>query len=258
MVRLAPSHWMPNGPPPRRLAHSGDWGPVITRSLKRMPARSERLWMAATAASMALPDAIPPLAVGWRSAQPTLTTKPSTRPEVDVSGAPLRSSRPTSIDFAAVGVDGGRFRRAAASAPNGWVMKTVRNRTRPALIAARRTAMPPFATRVTRGHVSRPPGSVRSARSEVVDGQPRQRSRQSGQVGAEELERALPALRGDVGVVGAEGVLLVAEGMAGTRVHGEGHVLAHAAQLRLEGGGRGRAEEVVVLRHVALYRRGEP
>ena len=73
------------------------------------------------------------------------------------------------------------------------------------------------------------------------------------QPGVEEGDGLGPDLVGLLGVVGAERVVGGHEGVAGAFVHREGHVLAHALQLGLERLGRVRAEEVVLLGHVALH-----
>src|SRR3954469_16839542 len=77
--------------------------------------------------------------------------------------------------------------------------------------------------------------------------------RELREVAAQVRQRALPCGLGGVGVVVAERVLLVAEGMTRARVDDELDVLAHAGQLLLELLDRLGAEEVVVLSEVPLH-----
>src|SRR6266511_1926657 len=78
------------GRPSRRLAQSGALVPANTRSLSLRPLA----WALVMAWSMGLSSARGPLARGWRSAQATSTTWPSTAPWKAAAGSRWRSSSP--------------------------------------------------------------------------------------------------------------------------------------------------------------------
>src|SRR3954453_3800327 len=131
-------------------------------------------------------------------------------------------------------------------------------RRRPAASATRPTAVAKVAVPSSVRIQTRSPydAAARASASAIVSATTQRPG--LAELALEERHRAVESGLRRIGVVGAEGVLLVRERMPGAGVDDELHVLAHGLELLLQVLHRAWWEEVVVFGVVARPRRGEP